>query len=95
MQNYETASVIFDELSLLASEKTTQYWKAIGMIGKATTLAVTTKSSRAVHMLNSGVAKFGSTGSTLYVPWFSTYLMAGYAALDEFDKARRCAREHS
>jgi class 3 adenylate cyclase/predicted ATPase len=93
VQNYETANVIFDELSVLASEKTTQYWKAIGAIGKATTLAVTTKSSRAVHMLNSGVAKFRSTGSTLYVPWFSTYLMAGYVALDEFDKARRCAHE--
>ena len=93
LRNHATTNTLSDELIALADEKSALYWKALGMTAKACMLAVSGKSSDAVHMLNSGFAAFRSTATTLYVPFFSMYLAVAYAELNELDNAWRCINE--
>ena len=93
LRNHATTNTLSDELIALADEKSALYWKALGMTAKACMLAVSGKSSDAVHMLNTGIAAFRSTATTLYVPFFSIYLAIAHAALNELDNAWRCINE--
>jgi predicted ATPase len=88
--NYSTANMQSDELIALADEKGGSFWKAFGMMNQGCVLALTGKISDAVHMLNSGIAAHRSTGSTIWMPLFLSYLGMAYAELHQFDGAWRC-----
>jgi class 3 adenylate cyclase/predicted ATPase len=88
--NYSTANMQSDELIALADEKGGSFWKAFGMMNQGCVLALTGKTSDAVHMLNSGIAAHRSTGSTIWMPLFLSYLGMAYAELHQFDGAWRC-----
>jgi predicted ATPase len=88
-RSYDEASARIDELLALADEKGAQLRKAEGMNLKGSLLASIGKSSDAVQMLTSGITAWRSTGATLWMPLFLTYLTRAYAELGQFDDAWR------
>ena len=91
--NYAAANALADELVALADEKGALFWKAIGMIVQGCVLALTGKASDAVQMITSGITACRSTGATLLVPLYLSYLARAYAELGQFDDAWRCIGE--
>jgi predicted ATPase len=91
--NCATANVLADELVVLADEKAALGWKGEGMSHQGSVLALTGKAPEAVQTLTSGITAWRSTGATLYVPLYLSYLARAYADLDQFDDAWRCIGE--
>jgi hypothetical protein len=56
-------------------------------------LALTGKASDAVQMIASGITAWRSTGSTMWMPLYLSYLARAYPELDQFDDAWRCIGE--
>jgi predicted ATPase len=56
-------------------------------------LAQTRKASDAVQMITAGIIGLRSTGSTLWMPYFLSYLARAYADLGNFDEAWRSIDE--
>jgi predicted ATPase len=54
---------------------------------------MTGKDSDAIKMLTSGFIAIRSTGTTCWMPLYSSNLARAYAELDQFDDARRCIGE--
>ncbi len=91
--NYAAANAQLDEALALADEKGALFWKAWSMMQRGSVLALTGKPSDAVHLINSGIAAWRSTGSTLWLPLYLSYLGGAYAELGQFDDAWRCIGE--
>jgi len=91
--NYSTANKQSDELIALADEKGGSFWKAFGMMNQGCILALTSKASKAIKIFSSAIAAWRSTGSTLWLPLFLSYLSNAYSELDQLDDARRCIGE--
>jgi predicted ATPase len=91
--NNVAANARADEVVALADEKGALLWKAAGMMIQGCVLTLTGKASEAVQMMTSGITAFRSTGATLWMPWYLSYLARAYAALDHFDDAWRCIGE--
>src|SRR5271163_4333683 len=77
--NYQTASVHLDELVALADEKGSAIWKAFGMLFKGCGLALAGKTFDAVQMISAGLTAFRSTGTTMWIPLYLSYLASAYA----------------
>ena len=88
--NYATASALADELVALADEKGSVLWKAYGMFNQGCVLALTVKAADAVQMITSGLTALRSTGTTMWIPVYLSYLARAYAGLGQFDDAWRC-----
>jgi predicted ATPase len=78
-----------EEAILLADEKGALIWKAWATMQRGCVLALTGKPSDAVHTINSGITAWRSTGSTLWLPLYLTYLARGSAMLGRFEDAWR------
>jgi class 3 adenylate cyclase/predicted ATPase len=91
--DYATVSAANDKLLALAYDKNARYWKAVGTVLKGNLFAVTGRSSDAIQEITSGLTAFRSTGATLYVPSWLSYLARAYADLGKIDDAWRCIRE--
>src|SRR5499427_7662204 len=91
--NYAAANAEVDELIALANEKGALFWKAQGMSKQGCILAVTGKAAEAVQMITSGIAAWRSTGSTVWMPLYLSYLARAYAELGQFEHAWRCIDE--
>ena len=91
--NYAAANAQSDELVALADEKGALFWKACGMVSQGCVLALTGKASDAVQMITSGITALRSTGATLWMPLYLSYLARAYAELGQFDDAWRCIGE--
>ena len=91
--NYTTANGEAAELVALAGEKGAALWKAFGMMNQGWVLARTGNASDAIKMLTSGITAYRSTGSTLFLPFYLSYLAQARAELGQFDDARRCIGE--
>ena len=91
--NYAPANTQADEVIVLADEKGTLFWKALGKISRGCILALSGKASDAVQMLTSAIAAYRSTGATLFIPWYLSNLSGAYAELGQFDNAWRCIGE--
>ena len=91
--NYGTASAQSDEIITMADEKGSVLWKAYGMLNKGCVLALTVKAADAVQMITSGLTAYRSTGTTMWMPIFLSYLARAYAGLGQFDDAWRCIGE--
>jgi class 3 adenylate cyclase/predicted ATPase len=92
-RNYATAKVTADELVTLADKTGALVWRDQGMIYQGCVLAVTGKASQALTMISSGLSARRSTGATVTLPSFLSYLTIGYAELGQFDGAWRCIDE--
>jgi predicted ATPase len=91
--DYASANAETDELAVLADEKGTLFWKAWAISTQGCLFASTGRATDAVRMITSGVAAWRSTGSTLWMPLYLSYLAGGYAELNQFDDAWRCLGE--
>ena len=90
---YETANAQLDEVVALADEKGTSFWKALGMMNYGCVLALNGHASDAIHIIPSGINAWRSTGATVYLPFFLSYLARAYAELGQCDDAWRCIGE--
>jgi predicted ATPase len=90
---YAAAKALLDEVLPLAEEKGTSYWKAFGIMGRGSLMALTGNASNAAPLIASGIVLFRSTGATLFVPLHLSYLASAYAALGQLDDAWRCIGE--
>ena len=69
-------------------------WKALRNDAREVCLlALTGKAADAVQMITSGITAWRSTGATLWMPSFLSYLARAYAELGRFDDAWRCIGE--
>jgi predicted ATPase len=82
-----------DELIALADEKGSSARKATGITQKGLLFALTGKPSKAVQMINSGIAVYRSTRSTNSIPLVLSYLARAYAQLGQSVEAWRCIGE--
>jgi predicted ATPase len=87
-RNFEPASTETDEQITLADEKGAKLWKAMGVSNQGCVLVLSGKASDAVTKLTSGIAAVRATGSTIWVPWFQSYLALAYAETGQFSDAR-------
>ena len=91
--NYTTANARVDELLALADEKDAAFWKALGTLGRGWLLGLTGRASDAIQTITSGIAAWRSTGTTLFLPLWLSYLAGAYAELGQLDQAWRCIGE--
>jgi class 3 adenylate cyclase/predicted ATPase len=91
--NYASANMEADELVALADEKGALFWKAYGMSLRGSLFALTGKAADAVQMITAGISAWRSTGATLWMPLFLSYLALAYARLGQFDDAWRYIEE--
>jgi predicted ATPase len=87
--NYVAANAQSDEIVTLADEKGTLFWKAFGMMNQGCVLGLTGKASHAVQIITAGITAWRSTGATLFLPLWLSYLARAYAELGQFDDAWR------
>ncbi len=90
---YTAANAQSDEVIALANEKGTLFWKAWGMMNQGCASVLTGKAWDAVHTITSGLTAYRSTGATIYVPTYLSYLTRAYADVGQFDDAWRCIGE--
>jgi class 3 adenylate cyclase/predicted ATPase len=91
--NYAAANTLAEEVVALADEKGALFWKARGMMNQGWVLALTGNGSDAIGRLTCGIAAYRSTGSTVWMPIFLSYLARAYAEVGQFDDAWRCIGE--
>jgi predicted ATPase len=91
--NSALATTQAHELFALANEKDSLFWRAWGMMNQGSILALTGKAADAVQMITSGIAAFRPTGSTLWIPFYLSYLARAHAKLDQFEEAWRSIGE--
>ena len=91
--NYAAANAQVDELIALADERGAPYWKASGTALQGLLFVLTGKAPDAVRLITSGITTLRSTGTTLWMPTWQSYLAKAYAALDQFEDAWRCIGE--
>jgi predicted ATPase len=91
--NYTEANALSSELVSLADEKTSLFWKAVGMCLLGTVATMTGEAANAVQMLTSGLSAYRSTGATLHIPYYLACLANSYAELGELDNAWSCIGE--
>ena len=91
--NYTTVNARLDELIALADEKDAPLFRAVGMLGRGWLLGLTGRAADAVETITSGIAAWRSTGATMYLPSWLSYLAAAHAELGQLDAAWRCVGE--
>jgi predicted ATPase len=92
-RRYAAAGSLADELAALADEKGSAYWKALGTMMEGDLLGLTGKASVAVQKITSGVTAQRSTGATVLIPSYLSFLARFYADLGRFDDAWRHINE--
>src|SRR5499427_1120306 len=91
--NYAAANALIDEFATLKDQTGSLFWAAWGMMQGGCVLALTDKVSDAVQMITSGVTAMRSTGTTMWMPLWLSYLARAHAKLGQFDDALRCIGE--
>ena len=92
-RNYATASTLADELIGLAEDKSAHFWRAIAILHQGCVSVEAGKEADAIQLITSGIAALQSTGATLRIPQFLSYLAVPYAQLGQFDDAWRLVNE--
>ncbi len=91
--NHAAGYATADELAALADEKGALFWKSCATSTRGCLDILTGEASDAVRMISSGIATWRSTGATVWLPMYLSYLARAYAALGKSDDARRCIGE--
>ncbi len=91
--DYAAANANADELAALADEKGATFWKSCGTVMRGCLFASNGKPGEAVQTITAGIAEWKSTGATVWLPIYLSYLSRAHAALGNFDAARRCIGE--
>ena len=91
--NYIRATEEVEELVALANEKSSLFWKALGMLNRGCLLTFTGDASDAVQTITFARTAFASTGATVFAPFYLSYLASAHAKLGHFDEASQCLGE--
>jgi class 3 adenylate cyclase/predicted ATPase len=91
--NYATTNALVDEFSALKDQTGSVFWGAWGMMQRGCLLALTGKASDAVQTITCGVTAMQSTGTTMWIPFWLSYLARANAEIGQPDDARRCIGE--
>jgi predicted ATPase len=91
--DYAAAITQVDELIALADERGALYWKAFGTVLRGSLFALTGKALDAVQAITLGITSLRASESTLYEPFYLSYLAIAYADLGQLDDARRCTAD--
>ena len=91
--NYAAANALVDEFGALKDQTGSLFWGAWGMMQQGCLLALTGKTPDAVQTITSGVTAMQSTGTTMWMPLWLSYLTRANAEIGQFDNARRCIGE--
>jgi predicted ATPase len=91
--HYEQACSQSGEAVALASEKGAVFWKIWATLNQGCVSALTTNSSDAINILDSGINAYRLTEATAHLPVYLTYLARAYADSGRFDDAGRCIGE--
>jgi predicted ATPase len=91
--NYATTNAFIGEFSTLKDQTGSVFWGAWGMMQQGCLLALTGKASDAVQTVTSGVTAMRSTGTTMWMPFWLSYLARANAEIGQHDDARRCIGE--
>jgi predicted ATPase len=90
---YQTATLLIDELVVLADQKDALYWKAFGLASQGCVLALTGKASNSLQEITSGISACQSTGATMWMPMWLSFLAQDYADVGQLDEAWCCIGE--
>jgi predicted ATPase len=90
-RDYATANTLLNEALALAEER--GFWKAWVMMNQGCVSSMRGEASDAVRMITSRMAAWRSTGATMLVPSWLSYLARAYAELGQFDDAWHCIEE--
>ncbi len=85
--DYTTAATLADEYVPLQKQLGSSFWEAWGMMQRGCLWTLTGKASEAVRTIASGVEAMRSTGTTMWMPLFLSYLSRANAEIDRFDEA--------
>ena len=91
--NYATTNALVDEFSALKDQTGSVFWGAWGMMQRGCLLALTGKASDAVQTITCGVTAMRSTGTTMWMPFWLSYLARANAEIGQPDDAGRCIGE--
>ena len=91
--NYATTNALVDEFRALKDQAGSVFWGAWGMMQRGCLLALTGKASDAVQTITCGVTAMRSTGTTMWMPFWLSYLARASAEIGQHDDARRCIGE--
>jgi predicted ATPase len=91
--NYAAANALVDEFSALKDQTGSLFWGAWGMMQRGCLLALTGKASDAVQTITCGVTAMRSTGTTMWIPFWLSYLARANAEIGQPDDARRVIGE--
>jgi predicted ATPase len=86
-RNYAMAKAQSDELIRMAEKTGAVHYKAVGMMRRASLLALTGKPSDAVSMFTSAIPAMRSRGATLFRPVWLSLLARAYGELGQFYQA--------
>jgi class 3 adenylate cyclase/predicted ATPase len=75
------------------ADKKVSFFKGAATMVQGCVMALTGDASNGVPAMNSGIAAWRSTGTTVVLPFFLPYLARAHAELGHFDDARRCVDE--
>jgi tetratricopeptide (TPR) repeat protein len=90
---YPMANVLLGEVAALADEKGSAYWRARAMLERGRLLFLSGKPSEALQITTSGITAFRSTGATIGLPTYLSYLGRMHAELGEFGDVWGCIDE--
>jgi tetratricopeptide (TPR) repeat protein len=85
--NYAIAKAQSDELIGLGEENGSAYWEPVGMLRRASLLALTGKTSDAVSIFTSVIPAYRSTGARIFLPIYLSLLARACGDLGKFDDA--------
>jgi predicted ATPase len=91
--DYAVANTLAEEMLTLADEKGALPWKARGMLLQGCALVLNGKASDAIQLITSGLNAYRTTGATLFMPLYLSYLATAYAELGSVADARRSVGE--
>jgi len=91
--NHATTNALVDEFSALKDQTGSVFWGAWGMMQRGCLLALTGKASDAVQTITCGITAMRSTGTTMWMPFWQSYLARANAEIGQPDDARRCIGE--
>jgi predicted ATPase len=91
--NSVAAAAHAQELVALAEEMGSPFWKAWGMMGQGSVLALTGRASHATEILISGITAVRTTGQSLFLPLHLSRLAHAHAELGQFEEAWCCIGE--
>jgi predicted ATPase/class 3 adenylate cyclase len=88
--SYALVHTQLDEVTALADVKGAAFWKAFAVVNRGCLMVLNGEVSGALRTITSGLDAFRSTGATVWLPLFNSFLATTYAGLGQFDDAWRC-----